>query len=28
MPFNALPVHKSFRDAIYWDDATAAAPRQ
>jgi CubicO group peptidase (beta-lactamase class C family) len=28
MPFNALPVHKNFRDAIYWDDATAAAPRK
>lgn len=27
MPFNTLPVHKEFRDAIYWNDATAAAPR-
>lgn len=26
MPFNTLPVHKRFRDAIYWDDETAAAP--
>jgi CubicO group peptidase (beta-lactamase class C family) len=27
MPFNTLPVHKEFRDAVYWNDATAAAPR-
>jgi CubicO group peptidase (beta-lactamase class C family) len=27
MPFNTLPVHKEFRDAIYWNDATATAPR-
>lgn len=28
MPFNTVPVHKNFRDAIYWDDPTAAAPRE
>src|SRR5262249_17266129 len=27
VPFNTLPVHKNFRDAVYWDDASAAAPR-
>ncbi len=27
MPFNTLPVHKNFRDAIYWEDESAAAPR-
>ncbi|EDY84170.1 beta-lactamase [Verrucomicrobiia bacterium DG1235] len=27
MPFNTLPVHKNFRDAIYYDDPSAAAPR-
>jgi CubicO group peptidase (beta-lactamase class C family) len=27
MPFNTLPVHKTFRDAVYHDDPTAAAPR-
>lgn len=28
VPFNTLPVHKNFRDAVYWDDASAAAPRR
>lgn len=28
MPFNAVPAHKNFRDAIYWDDESAAAPRE
>ncbi|MDQ8204037.1 serine hydrolase domain-containing protein [Pelagicoccus sp. SDUM812003] len=28
MPFNTIEVHKTFRDAIYWDDETAAAPRE
>lgn len=28
MPFNTVPAHKAFRDAIYWDDPTAAAPRE
>ncbi|MBT5903334.1 MAG: beta-lactamase family protein [Opitutaceae bacterium] len=28
LPFNTVPAHKNFRDAIYWDDLTAAAPRE
>lgn len=28
VPFNSVPAHKDFRDAIYWDDETAAAPRE
>lgn len=27
VPFNSVPAHKDFRDAIYWNDDTAAAPR-
>ncbi|MDQ8184154.1 serine hydrolase domain-containing protein [Pelagicoccus sp. SDUM812002] len=27
MPFGAVPAHKDFRDAIYFDDASAAAPK-
>jgi CubicO group peptidase (beta-lactamase class C family) len=28
VPFNTIAVHKNFRDAIYWDDESAAAPRE
>lgn len=27
MPFNTIPAHKDFRDAVYYNDSSAAAPR-
>lgn len=27
LPFGSVPAHKDFRDAIYWNDPSAAAPR-
>ncbi len=28
LPFGKVPLHKAFRDAVYYDDTTAAAPRK